>query len=109
LDVSGESRGPHRHPRPLHRSGQELDAVDGVVLAAVVDRRIGPGGGESLECLVEHLASQPVLELLAGFGQLAAEAVAAEADAEGEAATAEPVQGRGFPGDLGRPAAGEGP
>jgi hypothetical protein len=58
--------------------------------------------------LVEHLASQPVIELLAGLGQLAAEAVAAETHAEGEAATAEPVQGRGLPGDLGRPAAGKG-
>jgi hypothetical protein len=62
-----------------------LDALDGVVLAAVVDRLTGPGGGEDLECLVEHLASQPVIELFAGFGQLAAEAVAAQADAEGEA------------------------
>jgi hypothetical protein len=107
-DVAGKSRDPHRHPGLRHRSGQALDAVDGVVLAAVVDRRTGPGGGENLGCLVEQLASQPVIELLAGFGQLAAEAVAAEADAEGEAATAEPVQRRGFPGDLGRPAAGQG-
>jgi hypothetical protein len=78
------------------------------VLAAVVHRLTGPGGGEDLQCLVEHLASQPVIELLAGLGQLAAEAVTAEADAEGEAAIAEPVQCRGLLGDLGRPAAGEG-
>jgi hypothetical protein len=78
------------------------------VAAAVVHRRTGPGGGEDLQCLVQHLASQPIIKLLAGLGQLAAEAVAAETDTEGEAATAEPVQGRGFPGDLGWPAAGEG-
>jgi hypothetical protein len=101
LDVAGESGGPHRHSGLLNWSGQELDALDGVVAAAVVHRRTGPGDGEDLQCLVEHLASQPVIELLVGLGQLAAEAVAAEADAEGEAATAEPVQGRGFPGDLG--------
>ena len=103
FDVAGESRDPHRHPGLLHWSGQKLDALDGVVLAAVVHRLTGPGGGEDLQCLVEYLASQPIIELFAGFGQLAAEAVATETHAEGQAATAEPVQGRGFPGDLDRP------
>jgi hypothetical protein len=37
-----------------------------------------------------------------------AEAVAAQTDAEGEVATAEPVQPRRSSGDLGRPAAGKG-
>ena len=108
FDVSAESRGPHRHPGPLNRSGEELDTVDGVVLAAVVHRLTGPGGGEDLQCLVEHLASKPAIELLAGLGQLAAEAVASETDAKGGAATAEPVQRRRFPGNLGRPAAARG-
>jgi hypothetical protein len=33
------------------------------------------------------MASRPIIELLASLGQLAAEAVAAETDTEGEAAT----------------------
>src|SRR5215207_915746 len=85
LDVAGEARDPHRHSGLLHWSGQELDALDGVVAAAVVHRRTGPGDGEDLKRLVQHLASQPIIELLAGLGQLAAEAVAAETDTEGEA------------------------
>jgi hypothetical protein len=33
----------------LNWSGQELGAVDGVVVAAVVHRRTGPGDGEDLQ------------------------------------------------------------
>ncbi|GAA3646479.1 hypothetical protein GCM10022267_36430 [Lentzea roselyniae] len=40
--------------------------------------------------------------------QLVGEAVAAETDAEGEAAVAEPVERRGLLGRLGRSAAGQG-
>jgi hypothetical protein len=87
LDVAGESRDPHRHSGLLNWSGQELDALDGVVAAAVVHRRTRPGDGEDLERLVQQLASRPIIELLASLGQLAAEAVAAETDTEGEAAT----------------------
>jgi hypothetical protein len=36
-------------PGILNWAGQELDAVDGVVAAAVVHRRTGPGDGEDLE------------------------------------------------------------
>ncbi len=42
----------------------------------------GPGGGEDLQRLVEHLAALPVVKLLAGRGELGAEAVAAQADAQ---------------------------
>ena len=49
FDVAGKSRDPHRHAGPLHRSGQEGDAVDGVVPAVVVHRLAGPRGGEDLQ------------------------------------------------------------
>jgi hypothetical protein len=49
LEVAGESRDPHRHPGMLNWSGQELNAVNGAVAAAVVHRRTGPGDGEDLE------------------------------------------------------------
>ena len=60
-----------------------------------------------MQCLVEHLASDLVVELLAGLGELAAELVTADADAQREAPTAEPVECRGLPGDLRRPPAGK--
>jgi hypothetical protein len=56
------------------------------MLAVVVHAPAGPGSGEDLQRFVEHLAAPPVIELLAGRGQLAAEMVAAQADAEGAAA-----------------------
>jgi len=77
------------------------------VLAVVVHAPAGPGSGEDLQRFIEHLAAPPVIELLAGRRQLAAEMVAAQADAEGEAAAAEPVQRHGLPGDFGRPPAGQ--
>jgi hypothetical protein len=77
------------------------------VLAVVVHRLAGPGGGQDVQRLVEHRRSGPVLELLARLGQFAAGLVVAQADAEDEPAAAEPVERGGLPGDLGRPAAGE--
>jgi hypothetical protein len=103
----GEPGDPDRHAGPLHRAGEELDAVDGVTRAAMVHRPAGPGGGEDLQRLIQHLAALPVVELLAGCGELGAEAVAAQPGPEGEPPAAELVQGRGFPGDLGRPTAGQ--
>jgi len=62
---------------------------------------------KELERLVEHPRSSPVVELLASHRVLVSEAVASEADAERQPAAAEPVEGRGFPGNLDRTAAGK--
>jgi hypothetical protein len=78
------------------------------VVAAVMHDFARPCGGEDVQRLVEHLASDPVVKLLAGLGELAAEPVAADADAQGEAPAAEPVECRGLPGDFHRPPAGKG-
>src|SRR6185436_10369810 len=101
------ARDPYRNPRPLDRPRQEAHAVDGVVLAAVVHRFAGPGGRQDLERLVEHARAAAIVELLAGHRVLAREPVGAQADAEREPAVAEPVERRGFPGDLGRPSSCE--
>ena len=77
------------------------------MLAAVVDRLAGPGGREDLERLVEHPCAPAVVELLARLRVLAAELIAAQTDAERQPAAAEPVQRRGLPGDLDRPAPGQ--
>jgi hypothetical protein len=77
------------------------------VLAAVVHRLTRPRGLEDLERLVEHPCAPPVVELLAGDRELAAEHVTAEADTERQAATAEAVERRALPGDLHRPASGQ--
>jgi hypothetical protein len=75
----------------------------------MVDHRLaGPGSGQNVQRPVEHRRAPAVVELLAGRGQLVAGVVVAQADAEDEAAAAEPVERRGLPGHLGRPAAGEG-
>jgi len=55
----------------------------------------------------EHLTPHSVIDLLTGLGKFTGEAVEADADAEDEPATAEPVECRGLPGDLDRPAAGQ--
>src|SRR5215469_2572004 len=64
--TAGKARDPHRHSWLLDRPGKELDAIHGVVRAAVAHWLAGPGGGEDLQCLVEHLATPTVVELLAG-------------------------------------------
>lgn len=74
----------------------------------MVHRLTRPRGGEDLHRLVEHQAAQPVIALLAGPGEIAAIAVAAEAYPEGKAAAAEPVERDGLPDKLGGPAAGNG-
>lgn len=60
-DPSGVPGDPYWHPRLLDRSGKEPNAVDGVVLAAMVHRLTRPRGGEDLHRLVEHLAAQSVI------------------------------------------------
>src|SRR5919106_495627 len=67
LEVAWERRGPHRYPRLLNRSRKELHFVNDVMLAAMVDRLAGPRGDEDLQCLVEHLASHSIVELLTGL------------------------------------------
>jgi hypothetical protein len=63
------------------------------MLATVVYWLAGPGGGEDLQGLIEHLTPQTVIELLTGGGQLAGEVVAAQADLEGETAAARVIHG----------------
>src|SRR5918995_6571742 len=63
FEVPGECRGPHWYPWSLNRSRQELDIVDEVVLAAMVDRLAGPGSREDLESFIEHLPSHSIVEL----------------------------------------------
>ena len=69
------------------------------------DGLAGPGGHKDLEGFVEHLAAHPIIELLPGLRELPGEPVGAQTNAEDEPATAEHVQTRGFPGDLGGAAA----
>lgn len=76
-------------------------------LAVVAHALARPGSGEDLQRFIEHLAAPPVIGLLARRRQFAAETVAAQAGAEGEATAAEPVQRHGLPGDLGRPPTGQ--
>jgi hypothetical protein len=78
-----------------------------VVLAVVVDGRAGPGGVEDRRRLVEHAGAAAVVGLLPEGGELAAEAVAAQPDAEHEPPAGEPVQGDGLAGHLRRPAPGQ--
>ena len=75
LGVAGEAGDPYRDAGSLRRPGKELDVVDRVVVAVVVNGLTAPGGGEDLQRLVEHLAPGPVVELLAGLRELASEAV----------------------------------
>src|SRR5918992_5895418 len=100
-------RYPDRHAGALHGPRQEPHGVDRVVLAVVLHELSRPGGLEDLERLVEHLSALAVVELLACDRVFAAELVAAEADAKGQAAIAEPVKGRGLARHLDRPAPGE--
>jgi GntR family transcriptional regulator/MocR family aminotransferase len=62
------------------------------VLASVVHWRARPGRRQDLQRLVEHACAPPVVELLAGDGELAGEAVAAEADPERQPTAREPVE-----------------
>ena len=76
LDVAGEPRDPYRDAGSLHGPGEKLDVVDRVVVAVVVVHRLtAPGGGDDLQCLVEPLAPNPVVDLLAGLRELAREPV----------------------------------
>ena len=109
LDASGE----RPRPRPARPAAGPVGAGTGCRRRCSARRGGAPARrtrrrrGSSSDS--SSIAAAPaVVELLAGLGQLVAEAVAAEADAEDEPAAAEPVQRRGLPGDLGRPAAGEG-
>jgi hypothetical protein len=72
----------------LHRPRQELHIINEVVLAAMVDRLAGPRCREDLQALVEHLAADPIIDLLPGPRELPREPVSAQTDAEDEAATA---------------------
>ena len=76
--------------------------------AAMVDRLAGPGSQQDLQCLVEHLPPRSIIDLLLGLGELAGELVPAQTHTEDEAATAEPIQRRGFPGHLDRRRRGSG-
>ena len=71
-----------------------------MVLTAVVYGLTWLGGREDLQRLVEHLFPAPVVELLPRRRQLPPDTVAADADDQGEAAVAEPVECRGLPGNL---------
>ena len=102
LEVSRGRRSPHWYSRPLHRPREELHIIDEVMLAAMVDRLAGPGRHKDRECLIEHLAPRSIIDLLPGLGELRGELVPAQTHAEDEAATAEPIQRRGFPCHLGR-------
>src|SRR5256885_5112908 len=82
LAVAGEAGDPHRHAGVLQRSWPEAHAVDRVVLTPVAHRRTRPGSHQDLQGLVEHPRAAQVVELLTGDRELAAEAVAAKADAE---------------------------
>src|SRR5262245_50123412 len=102
LDLAGEAAGPDRHAGPLDRARQESHVVDGVVLAPMLHRLPGPSGRQDLERLVEHPAPSPVVQLLAGLGQLAAEPIAPDAHAEREPAIAELVERDGLASQLRR-------
>jgi hypothetical protein len=64
LDVAGERCRPHRYARTLHGPRQELNVIDEVVPAAMVDRLAGPGSQKDLERLVEHLPPQSIIDLV---------------------------------------------
>jgi hypothetical protein len=70
-----------------------------------VDRFPGPEPVEQFQVLVEHVAAGAVVGLLADV--LPLEGKGAGADAEGEPAAAEPVEGGGLPGDDHGTTAGE--
>jgi hypothetical protein len=53
----------------------------------MVDRLAGPGSQKDLECLVEHLATRSIIDLLPGLGELAGELVPPRPHAADEAAT----------------------
>jgi hypothetical protein len=80
---------------------QELDVVEEVVGAAMVDRLAGPGSQKDLKRLVEHLAPQSIIDLLSRPRKLAGELVSPETHSENEAAAAPPIQRCGFPRNLG--------
>ena len=107
LSLSGVPAHPHRDPRPLNRPGQEPHAVDRVVLTTVVHGLARPGGRQDLQGLVEHPCPPAVIEFLSRDRKLVPGPVAAKADAERQAAAAQPIKGRGLPGDLDRSAPGE--
>ena len=86
---------------------QEPQTVDRVVLTSVVRRLTRPRGRQDLEGLVEHPGAPPVVELLAGHRVLVPEAVATKADPESESALAQPIERRGFPGNLDRASSGK--
>jgi hypothetical protein len=66
----------------------------------MLDGLPGPRRLEDRERLVEHSRTLAVVELLARDRVLAGELVAPEPDAQGEAAVAQPVKGRGLARDL---------
>jgi hypothetical protein len=88
----------------LRDADPELLEAHAAELDPVVYRRARPGRRQDLQRLVEHACAPPVVEFLAGDGELAGEAVAAEADPERQPAAREPVERGGLPGDLDRPA-----
>ncbi len=100
-----EPRDPDRHAWPLDRAGEEPHAVDRVMLAPVLHRLAGLGGRQDVQGLIQHPGAPALVGFFAGDRELTAELVAAQADPEGEPATAEQVERRGLPGDLHRPPA----
>jgi hypothetical protein len=73
----------------------------------MMHRLTRPRGPQDLEGLVEHPGTPPVVELLPGHRVLVPEAVATKADTERESALAQPIERRGFPGNLDRAPAGK--
>ena len=92
LSLSGVPAHPHRDPRPLYRPGQEPHAVDRVVRTTLVHGLARPGGRQDLQGLVEHPCAPAVIEPLPCERKLVPGPVAAEADAERQAAAAQPIQ-----------------
>src|SRR4030095_12446642 len=84
---------PQRDPWPLNRPGQEPHAVGRVVLTTVVHGLTRPGGRQDLQGLVEHPCAPAVIEFLPCDRKLVPGPVAAQADAERQAAA--PARARG--------------
>jgi hypothetical protein len=74
------------------------------VVAAKIHLLAGPGRCEDVQRLVEHLAPQPAVELLAALRELPGETVATHAEVEAEMPAAEPIERCRLHSDLDRPA-----
>src|SRR4030095_6667367 len=93
LSLSGVAAHPHRDSRPLNRPGQEPHAVDRVVLTTVVYGLARPGRRQDLQGLVAHPSAPAGIEFFPCDRKLVPGPVAAEADAERQAAA--PARARG--------------